>query len=213
MADPFQFCSSAKLVELTGRRARTVPELAEGIRALDDTVLFHHTHHFLLQHQYWLPEPTSDFAWWVAEILQERALGEDLASINTVEYRSIQELKSRILAVIAAHEGSRTRTVEAPSGLEFHFLRTHSYVFPTDHRASTLAEFAGHLERVSLQSIYHHVFEARLRLARPTNDFAWWFRDSLGEKQLAESVEHLDPYVFTLEDLRARILQLVKRRL
>jgi hypothetical protein len=132
MADSFQFCSSAKLVELTGRRARTVPELAEGIRALDDAVLFHHTHH---------------------------------------------------------------------------------YVFPTDHRATTLAEFADHLERVSLQSIYHHVFEARLRLPRATNDFAWWFRDSLGEKELAESVEHLDPYVFTLEDLRARILQLVKRRL
>ena len=57
MAEVFEFCSSAKLVELTGRRARNVEELAAGIRELDGSVLFHHTHHFLLQHQYLLPEP------------------------------------------------------------------------------------------------------------------------------------------------------------
>lgn len=213
MGDAFQFCASAKLVEITGRRARDLEELLAGVRELDGSVIFHHTHHFLFQHQYWLPEPASDFAWWVTEVLREHALGEELASISTIEFRSIHELRARIVAALEGHLARESRRAHAPRGLEFNFLRASTFVFPTRHRASTLAEFAACLERASLSSIYHHVFEARLRLERPTNDFARWFRESLGDARLAEEVERLDPYVYTLEDLRAQILRAVRRRL
>lgn len=213
MTEPFRFYSSAKLVELTGRRARDLDELAAGIRELDGSVIFHHTHHFVFQHQYWLPQPPSDFAFWVSEMLQEKQVGDQLASINTVEFGSLRELRNRLLEVLEKHLASAKRSPQATPGLEFYFQRAHTFIFPTAYQAEDLASFAACLEKVSLGSIYHHVFEARLRLDRPTNDFARWFRDSLGQTKLAGQIEQLDPYAYTLDDLREEILARLRRRL
>ena len=77
--------------------------------------------------------------------------------------------------------------------------------------ARLLQEFARVLPNVSLHSIYHHVFEARLRLERG-NDFAEWL-NGLGEKDLAWQITLMDPYTQTMDSLRNRILRMVERRL
>jgi hypothetical protein len=50
------------------------------------SVVFQHTHHFLVQHQELSPEPPNDFAYWVATVLQEDELGERLAAVDTVRF-------------------------------------------------------------------------------------------------------------------------------
>ncbi|MBU4418378.1 MAG: hypothetical protein KJ594_00645, partial [Candidatus Omnitrophica bacterium] len=62
------------------------------------------------------------------------------------------------------------------------------------------------------ESIYFHIFEARLRLEKSTNDFAFWIENSLGDKKLANNISSFDPYTSTLEDLRNKIIQIVEKR-
>ncbi|MBI2559989.1 MAG: hypothetical protein HYW14_02515, partial [Planctomycetes bacterium] len=209
----FIFCSSLKLTESAGREAKNLEELLEGIREVDGSVIFNHTHHFLLQHQYWVPEPPSDFAHWVTNVLQEGTLGEQLASINTVEFHSIRELREQIIRVIESHIKQTKYSRSAPEGMEFQFIRANSVIFPTGHKAKNLLEFYEAIQKVSLNSIYHHVFEARLRLEKGANDFSQWLENSLGEKKLASQMEQLDPYFHTIGDLRDSIAKLVKQRL
>lgn len=209
----FIFYSSLKITESVGRNARDLEELLAGIREVDGSVIFNHTHHFLFQHQYWVPEPPSDFAYWVTDILQERALGERLASISTIEFHSIRELREEIIQIIESHFRQTRHSRSAPEGMEFQFIRANSVVFPTGHKAKNLKEFYDAIQKVSLNSIYHHVFEARLRLEKGNNDFSEWLKDSLEEKKLASRIEQLDPYIHTLEDLRSSIVKLVGQHL
>ncbi|MGR3311424.1 MAG: DUF5752 family protein [Candidatus Brocadiales bacterium] len=209
----FIFCSSVKLTESVGREAKNLEELLEGIKEVDGSVIFNHTHHFLLQHQYWIPEPPSDFAYWITDVLQERTLGERVASISTVEFSSIRELREQIIHVIESHTEQTKHSHNAPEGMEFQFIRANSIVFPTGYNAKNLQEFYEALWKVSLNSIYHHVFEAKLRLEKDTNDFSEWIANSLGEKKLADDLDKLDPYFYTLKDLRNSITRLLKQRL
>jgi hypothetical protein len=41
------------------------------------------------------------------------------------------------------------------------------------------------------------------------NDFSIWFRESLGEEKLASEISRIDPYTYTLEGLRNKIIRIV----
>lgn len=211
--EPFRFCTRLTLRESTGLRAVTLAQLAHYLKVLPGSVIFHHTHHYLQQHQSLTPEPPNDFAYWVSEVLGDRGLGERLASVDTVQFASIRALRDRLVATIEAHLGAHPwlRLRVAPPEEAFHFVKAVSIVLPTPYRAATLAAFAEALQAVTMDSLYYHIFEARLRLERG-NDFARWFT-GLGEPALAAAVATLDPYTHTMEDLRRTILTLVHRRL
>jgi len=178
------------------------------------SVVYHHTHHFLQQHQYLSPEPPNDFAYWVTEALNEVPLGEKLASINTCEFSTIRALREKIAATIENFlEKSKKPLKESDEGQEFHFIKSVSFVFPTPYSASTLEEFREVLKKLSIQSLYYHMFEARLRLERGVNDFSLWLETALGETELAKKIARLDPYTHTLEALREKIIDLVTVRL
>jgi hypothetical protein len=212
---PFQFYTALALQESTGLRASTLPTLAKLLWTVPESCVYYHTHHFLLQHQYLTPEPTHDFAYWVAEVLGEERLGEELASIDTIQYASLQGIREAIAGAIDAylkqHPAARFRFVS--EGGEFFFMKSVHVIMPLSLTASTLAEFAQHLEQVSVRSLYFHIFDARLRLGKPTNDFAMWVTEQLGLEALGESLSQLDPYAHTLETLRSIILSLVQEEL
>lgn len=85
-----------------------------------------------------------------------------------------------------------------------------TFVLPTAHVARDLKEFAEVLSKISVNSLYFHVFDAKMRLKSGENDFSRWFRD-LGKLSLAEETKRLDPYSFTLDGLRQRIVTLVRQ--
>ena len=92
-------------------------------------------------------------------------------------------------------------------------MRAVRYSLPTDIEASDLVEFLAGLKRVSISSLYLHIFEARLRPPLGVNDFSLWFERELGEKELAAAIDRLDPYTRTMEGLRSRIASLVEQRI
>jgi len=211
---PFRFYTRLHLRELTGEKARNLKELVDIIRNVGGAVIYHHTHHFLQQHQYLSPEPPNDFAYWAREVLNEDELAEQLSSIDVREFSSIRQLREKIVEVIEAFLRRTKRPfTQATEGEEFYFIRSISFVLPTPYVAWDLAEFVNALKEVTINALYFHMFEARLRLEKEVNDFSFWIEDNLGDKELADEISNLDPYSYTMEGLRKKIIQLAEKRI
>ena len=213
--EPFKFCTRLHLSELTGLRAFTLDQLLSLIKKVPDSCIYQHTHRFLQQFQYLAPEPPNDFAYWVNEILGEHGLGEKLLGIDTTQYSSLSELRGRIVLAIEEYLKKRPLAIFkfARHREEFHFMKSVSFIIPTDYLAWDLSEFGEMLEKVTIDSIYFHLFEARLRLGKKANDFSNWIEFCLGEKSLADEISKLNPYMYTLEELRAKIINLTGDRI
>jgi len=213
--EPFRFCTRLHLSELTGLKAATLGELLRLIKEVPDSCIYNHTHRFLQQHQYLSPEPTNDFAYWVTEVFGERELGERLLRIDTVQYPSLSQLRKRIALIIEAYlkKSLLARIKFAKKEEEFHFIKTISFVVPTDYVAYDLSEFKEILKKISLDSVYFHVFEARLRLGRKTSDFSDWIENCIGDQELAKEISKLDPYIYTLEELRSKIVGFIEAKI
>lgn len=209
----FQFYTGRRLIELTGRKARTLPELLGHLREVSAASVFYHTHERHLTHQFVPPIFFNDFAEWTSRALQEQAVAERLASIDMLEFTSLKRLREALVRAIETSitaNGNRVR--ECPPGDEFHFCKVKSFIMPTGVVAEDLEEFSSCLRHCTNSSIFFHFFEARLRLERKTNDFSQWLTD-LGERRLADKIDHLDPYAMTLKELRKQIYVLCRRRL
>ena len=206
--DPFLFFTERRLVQLTGRSARTLPELVSHLHEVPGSSVFYHTHHLFLSHHFEKPVVYNDFAHWVSEALQEQALAEKLGAIDLLEFTAIRQLREAILSAAEAHLGSPGwRLRECPPGDEFHFCRSMSFVMPTGVVAEDVPDFFAKLRGITNVSLYFHFLEARLRLERRTNDFSHWLRGR-GRMDLGDAVDRLDPYVVTLDELKDQIVEL-----
>ena len=210
---PFHFYSRLTLTLMTGRKAATLGELVEGLKTVSDSVVYQHTHRYLYQHQFLVPEPPNDFAYWIAYMLGNEELGERLAAVDTIRFNTMAELRNALLTVLEKHTTKNERDRRAPEGKEFHFMGAVRFSIPTQREAHDLAEFCDHLKQVSISSLYLHIFEARLRPPLGINDFSNWFETDLGLPALAKKVSSLDPYTQTLEGLRMKITGLVEKEL
>lgn len=206
----FHFFTKLDQTLLLGTRARNAQGLLDGIRRAPNASIYYHTHRFLQQHNYLSPEPPNDFAYWAREVLGDDVLGEQLSSIDIVQFHSIEELRERFVNILENHLESVERISFSPTGQDFHFMASRLFVFKTEFVAHDLPEFIDILHRISVNSLYYHVFDAKLRIERGDNDFSRWFSDS-GLTHLAEDVRRLDPYAYTLEGLRKRIIVLAKK--
>lgn len=211
--EPFRFFDRVHLTELTGIKAKNLKELVDILKNAPDSIVYYHTHHFLEEHHYLTPEPANDFAVWVSAVLGDEVLGEKLASIDAFEFPALGALRERIVNVIGEYISSGQELRKAPEGREFYFMKWVSVILPTPYAARDLREFVEALRKLSLGSLYFHIFESRLRLGKVTNDFSVWMKDSLEEQELAEAIEKVDPYTYTLEGVRSQLIKLVERRI
>jgi hypothetical protein len=209
--DPFIFYTTAHVVELTGRTARTLTELRDGIRQVTGSSIFHHTFGALRDRPFAAYRYTSDFARWTAEVLQDWPVAERLAFMDPTEFPSIRELRERILQVIDDRLMEEGETVPAPPGREFYFSQSISLIYPVGQEARTLAELAEGIQRASGRSLFFHLVEARLRIGRCTNDLSCWLIDSLEAPELAGRLDRLDLLVPSAEDLRHQVLAALGR--
>ncbi|MCM8792693.1 MAG: DUF5752 family protein, partial [Candidatus Omnitrophica bacterium] len=196
---PFRFFTRLHLSELTGLKATNIIELLELIKEVPGSCIYHHTHRFLQQHLYLSPEPPNDFAYWISEILGEEELGERLASIDTLGFPTIRALREKIVEVIEDYikKNPYIKLKFASPDEAFYFIKSRSFILPTNYIAYDLEEFVKIIKKITIDSIYFHIFEARLRLEKKTNDFSFWIEDSLGNKKLANEISCLDPYTRT----------------
>jgi hypothetical protein len=209
--EPFRFYSRSHLKELTGLKARNLRELADTLKTVPDSVIYYHTHHFLEEHHYLTTQPANDLAMWVDEALGDEVLAERLASVDTLQFSSLQALRERYISIIEEYLAQSGNQREAMQGSGFHFVKSVSVITPAPYEAGDIREFIESLRKLSPGSLYFHVFESRLRLGRGLNDFSAWLADSLDEHELAQKVARIDPYAHSLEGLRGSLIQLVEK--
>jgi hypothetical protein len=212
-SQPFRFYARLHLKELTGLKAKNLSELTAILKDANDSVVYYHTHNFVEEYQYLTPQPANDFALWVSDALGDEVLGEKLANIDTFEFSTIGALRERLVDVLNEELSIKPDGRAALPGREFHFIKSLSAVIPTSHVAHDLREFIEILRMASIDTLYFHILEAKLRLHKGVNDFSIWLNDCLGEKELAEKIADLDPYTYSLEGLRSMIIQLAEKHL
>lgn len=212
---PFRFMSRVSLPELTGIAATNLAELLQGIKSAPPGAIFNHTHNFQPAQQSTALELVSDFAFWVRETLMEEVLGERLALLNPGHFHHIEELRAALVRTVEAFlAGNDRRSTHAvPSGREFHFIKANIFVFPLSCEVTDLPGFARALKTVSLNSIFYHAFESKLRHEQTENDFVRWVRDSVGDADLARTLHRMDLYSYSLSSVPVVLARTVEERM
>jgi hypothetical protein len=203
---PFQFMECATILKATGKKARTVRELREMIAIIGEESLFHHTCQYFLKGH--VLEYTNDFAHWVGESLEERALSERLANIDPFAVKGMDGLKTELLCCIDEFLEQFPEPRAALPGDDFYFNESVSLVFPAGIQARNLAEFLIAVRYVDPSSLYYHFYEARIR--HDSDDFSTWVEDVLGDKDLAQTIRGVDPFMYSIERIRTCLLSAVE---
>jgi hypothetical protein len=204
----FQFTDCVEIRELTGRKAEDEARLLELIEEASDDAIYYHTHSYFLRHFYISGPYPNDFANWAVIQVRDRVLGEKLSAITPSGKHSIEDIRSELIEVIDSHLSTLKNVPAVTYGQQFHLMKSHIIEVPTRLKAQNLQEFRDALAVVDASAIYNHIFEARLRVKKGRSDFAIWFEEVLGLNDLADRVEQVDAYMYSLEGLRAKILWL-----
>ncbi len=209
--EPFTFLTSMEAVRLTSLKAVSLAELDEGIRQVDGSSIYHHTHRFYRSYSFLGPLDRSDFALWVGNNLREEAVAERLGALDLRDYRTVESLRTALLETLRNLRGSPARLGrEGPAGLAFPFCSPPRLVPSTVYRAANLEEFQRALERVDVSCVYFHLIEAPLHYYAEgerayANDFSQWLLEA-GFPKEAQAVAELDPYQGDLDAVRERLL-------
>lgn len=208
---PFEFYTSSRLVEITGKRASDLKEFVEILKNIDDSSIFYHVHHALREHQFAPGLYTNDFAHWIDEGLGESSLAEKLANIDVKDCADLKSLREKIIEIIEEFLKKAGELRKVTPGREFYFCKSIGVIQKTNYVAWDLKEFCEMLKKVGRRSIFFHFFEARLRLNHKVNDFSNWFKFNFGAEDLARKIDALDPYLYTMDEFRDRVISLICR--
>ncbi len=204
---PFQFKSSSTLTRITGLQARTLAELLEGIRLCSDACIFNHTFQSLAHHHFLTEGFSNDFAQWALASCNAPLLAESLSALDIRDYKTLSTLRTDLATELENYIRQAPETAYRKAFEPFYFLEASTIAVPSPWHAETLEEFCEAMRHVSVETIYYHLVTARLREPLAVNDFSDWLGNGLGLKELANSIDRIDIYTKTLEDIRARILE------
>jgi len=205
---PFEFKQCVSILKATGRKAGNLREMRDVIATVSDESIFHHTYQYFLKGH--ILEYTNDFAHWAGESLEERALGERLSGIDPYGFRNIGELRNELLRVIDEYLEKFPEPREAMHGDEFYFNQTITLTFPVGIWVRNLAEFLIAVKYIDAGSIYYHFYEARVRLGEGVDDFSAWIQNVVLNKELADRIRSIDPFMHSIDGIREHIVEAVE---
>ena len=209
----FQFCSSASLEKLTGRKAHNLDELLELVKTCSRSSVFYHTFSAFRKLREIQTPYTNDFAVWIMRHLSEEALAEKLLAIDLAEYNTIESLRSRIVEVLEGCRSENPPLFERTAAEPFYLYSLVRFVYLTDKFAYNLSSFRQLLDTISIDSIYYHFIESRLQTQLQTDDFSSWMQENPDYKELAEKIRQIDMNIHTLEELRVKIGEIIDQYL
>lgn len=207
--EPFSLKDCALIAIATGRKAVTLSELRDHIREVSADSIYHHFWNGLLGVRFEEREFNNDFAAWVRHHLREPALAEQLAVIDPVEHRDIEELRRELLDIIEARLDSSETVHWLRAAHSFEFIRSQLVIFDTGQRLWQPAELATVLPEVATGTIFYHFIDARRRLADGSDDFRFWL-DAFGERyqELSRRLAAIDPFFSSLSQIREEMVQI-----
>ena len=196
-----------------GIKVVNLRELLHALREVSDSVLYYH----LVQSRLAVSPPAvefpNDFALWAAVALQDSALAEKLSSFDPLDYENLGQVRQSMVDILEEYLWDLPFVPWARSGFEFHFCEASTVVIRSEIAAHNLREFCQALNKVGLDSMYYHFFEARWRLERPIDDFSYWIETNFGLPQLVAAIRDIDIYFYNLREIRNTLLGLIHQYL
>ena len=206
--EEFQFTDCIEIKQLLGKKADDEKELMELLEEIPIDSIYYHTHSYFLRHFYIVGPFSNDFANWVAVQVRDKVLGEKLSAIIPSRQNTLEDIRAEIIDIIDNHLSSIKVIPSVVYGFPFYFMQSKIISIPTQIRVATLKDFRDALAIIDASAIYNHIFEARMRVRKGRSDFAIWLEEGLGLKALAEKIEMMDAYMYSLEGLREKIISL-----
>lgn len=206
----FTFYRARYQFELTGKKARDLPELLAVIKEIDESSIFNHVYHALLDSHFLPIGYPNDFAYWIVDALHEPVLAERLANLDLREFHDLEALRAEIIRIIedymALHDVSR----RVDTGQEFYFLRCISVTFPTRYVVTNMNEVLETIKEIDLDSIFYYVIASRLLGGEHYVELSHWIRRN-NSHELVEKLDNLYPYGFAnMADLRNEIVRIIE---
>jgi hypothetical protein len=206
--DAFEFKGCIEIKELLGKKADDELKLLELIEEVPIDSIYYHMHSYFLRHRYVTGPYPNDFANWVALQVRDSVLGEQLASVTSGRFKTLEDIRLELIDIIDKHLTTLHTIPFIGNGQPFYFMKSNIIEIPTCVRVTTFDEFKEALKTVDVSAIYNHVFEARLRIRKGKSDFAIWLGENLGKLELADKIELIDSYMYSLEGLRNKLVEL-----
>ncbi len=210
---PFKFYTRLTLPQLTGIYALNLKELLDGIKKADSSIIYYHTHHYLIQHHYVIPDAPNDFAHWVIYTLGEKLLGEEITSMDMFNYNTMDNYKQELVKRLTAFISKDLKTRRVEMNERFNFMKAITFVMSTGKEAYSLREFHDILKNITIFSVYYHFFESHFRPIFGLDDFSIWIKNELQLPDLAAKIANLDPYSVTIDKLKEQIINYTERYL
>lgn len=208
-SEPFEFWKVAFLVEATPFRASSLGQLLTGVTLAPELSIFYHLHQRFFRDPARLPEYPNDFAAWTSTMLGDLVVAERLANLNLFRSVDLAVVRREISVILAEHLQQHGDRRHLAPGEEFIFCRPRMVQFSSRRRAQTPAEFLDILRGIDHDSIGYHLFAPKATPGRVANDFSAWFRRR-GYEALAQQLDAFDPYLNSLEDNRAYLIEMIE---
>jgi len=209
----FYFTGCMEIKELLGQKAEDEQRLMELIEEVPSDSIYCHMHSYFLRHPYIAGVYPNDFATWVVVQVRDRVLGEKLAEVSPYGDKGIEDVRIRLIEIIDDHLSQIKVVPGVVHGQPFYFMQSKIIQVQTGVKAGSLSEFCNALRDIDTSAVYNHVFEARIRDRKGRSDFSIWLEEVLGKKDLADKIESIDSYMYSLEGLRAKLLDLCEKEL
>ena len=191
----------------TGVRAKNLKELRDQLLTIHPESIFYHFWAKKLRSSFEKPEYNNDFASWTYSNLHDIKLAERLSLINPGMLSDTEDLRRKLIEVVELSLEENKSSINTKEGEQFQFIRSEIVVFDTEHTISKPEELMELLPNLSLGSIYFHFIDSKIR----SDDISSWlslFGDE--DKGLTQQISKLDPYFFTLSELRIKVSQIFK---
>jgi hypothetical protein len=130
--------------------------------------------------------------------------------VDVRAFTSLESLREQIVKIVDDYLKANPAVGDRPALKPFYFLSSDTVVVPTPFVAHNLREFIDELGKISVHSIHHHFIQARLRLKMVSNDFSLWLDKQLGLSKVAASLNRIDIYTSTLEDVRSQLIRILQ---
>ena len=125
----------------------------------------------------------------------------------------MEDIRAELIEILEDHLSGINIVPKVVYGQAFYFMQSRIIEIPAGFSVTTLKEFYDAMKVVDASAIYNHIYEARHRDNLKRSDFAIWLETSLNKSKLASKIERIDSYMYSLEGMRKKILELCEQEL
>jgi hypothetical protein len=211
--EPFAVFDCSLARRAIGQSCSNLRELLTAIRSVPDNVLEHHMLRCTLEDHFELYEFPNDLARWCWDDLGDHVIGEQLGLVDPYRYCSTADMRAKVVEILEDRLWNMDRVPWCRPGLELHLLASRVVAYDTGQRIPTPVALAEAIPKMSLRSLFFHVYEARRRTGNVTDDFSAWLEHHEANPSLVARLRAIDFYFLNLSQLRREMVDVFGKHL